>query len=146
MSTFTIFPGAFSFYVASTDASNGDVTGASLDGTSPAETTAPATSSGASYSSPQVMLYSTFSWGGITGNCTFSYMVQGGRNLTQVEVSLEEVSPSTQDPVQYQWAVHEWPVRYDTNKRCSSEHTGKMCDSQLFVFPIYTRLTQSLRK
>lgn len=70
-----------------------------------------------------VLQYSIISWGGLRGNVTFSWGGPG-TNVT-VEASLEvvgvEVTPTTQE---YDWAIHDWPVRYDTDKRCGSSDLG----------------------
>lgn len=82
---------------------------------------------------PQVMLYSTFSWGGLVGNVTFSHLRRpDGTNVTVVEVAVElsaaeaaAVAPDA-GPTEYGWAIHEWPVRYDASQRCGGGTVGKM--------------------
>lgn len=73
--------------------------------------------------SPQVLLYSTFSWGQMRGNVTFSWA--GPKTNVTVEVNVEtagyELEP---DPQELDWAIHDFPVRYDTNKRCGDNVLG----------------------
>ncbi|XP_063614256.1 uncharacterized protein LOC134787421 [Penaeus indicus] len=77
----------------------------------------------ASTSASSVLQYSIISWGGLRGNVTFSWGGPG-TNVT-VEASLEvvgvQVAPETQE---YDWAIHDWPVRYDTDQRCGSSDLG----------------------
>lgn len=73
--------------------------------------------------SSTVLLYSALSWGGLRGNVTFSW---GGpdTNVT-IQIDLEIVGVSlVPDPEEYNWAIHEWPMRYDIKDRCASSTLG----------------------
>ena len=75
-------------------------------------------------SAPAVLLYSTFSWGGLRGNVTFSWL--GHENPVIITVSSElagnEIPP---DPVEYNWSLHPHPVKYDGDQRCEGSIIGK---------------------
>ncbi|XP_066945953.1 uncharacterized protein Rsod [Macrobrachium rosenbergii] len=74
-------------------------------------------------SSSTVLLYSNILWEGVKANVTFSWGGPG-TNVT-VEVTAEIVGVSLQpEPAEFDWAVHDWPVRYDTNKRCGASELG----------------------
>ncbi|XP_050697419.1 uncharacterized protein LOC126985909 [Eriocheir sinensis] len=70
------------------------------------------------------VLYTTFSWGGLRGNITFSW--GGPGSMVRVEAGVELTTPGGElsDPVELDWGVHEFPVRYDTGKRCGLGEVG----------------------
>ena len=69
---------------------------------------------------PQIMLYSLFSWGGLSGNITFAH--RGDTNTTLVELSLELTDP---EETEVTWAIHELPIKYDGRDRCNGLSIGK---------------------
>ncbi|KAG0723410.1 Superoxide dismutase [Cu-Zn] [Chionoecetes opilio] len=70
-----------------------------------------------------VLLYTTLSWGGLRGNITFSWG-GAGTNVT-VEAALEVAGADLiGEPEEYDWAVHDWPIRYDSDKRCDTSDLG----------------------
>ncbi|XP_063847913.1 uncharacterized protein LOC135093003 [Scylla paramamosain] len=76
-----------------------------------------------SFATPPVLLYSTLSWGGLRGNITFSWGGEG-TNVT-VQAALEETGTDIAgETKEYDWAIYDWPVRYDVNKRCGLSDLG----------------------
>ncbi|KAK4302697.1 hypothetical protein Pmani_025236 [Petrolisthes manimaculis] len=83
-----------------------------------------ATSGGAATSGgTSVLLYSSFSWGGLRGNTTFSWAGPGTNVTVEIEVELAGVSVIP-DPEEYDWAIHDWPVMYDHKDRCDTTRLG----------------------
>ncbi|XP_071538692.1 LOW QUALITY PROTEIN: uncharacterized protein [Panulirus ornatus] len=71
-----------------------------------------------------VLLYSTFSWGGLRGNATFSWGGPGTNVTVEIDVEIAGTSLAVEEPEEYSWAIHEWPVRYDIKRRCSTSELG----------------------
>lgn len=70
-----------------------------------------------------VLLYSTISWGGMVGNATFSWGGPGTNVTIELTVEIAGVSIKP-DPEEFDWAIHDWPVRFDTKRRCGGSDLG----------------------
>lgn len=87
--------------------------------------TAATTTITASPSTYPVLLYTTFSWGGLRGNITFSWGGLGTNVTIEAAVEVADgVVADSVEPQEYNWGIHEFPVRYDTDKRCGLGEVG----------------------
>ncbi|KAK7069333.1 hypothetical protein SK128_014470, partial [Halocaridina rubra] len=114
--------GIISSFAATTEE---NVTTTTTAATSPVTITTTSSTPTTSSPSPSssVLLYTTLSWGGMRGNVTFSW--GGPGTNVSIELSMDIAGTSLQpEPEEFDWAVHEWPVRYDTDRRCGGSELG----------------------